>query len=68
VDLYDKSDQLVGVCKGQCTGPLHPGEVRSFSVDCGGTAADPVPTYERYDVAVVDATYKAPPEADSDGA
>jgi len=68
VDLYDKSDELVRVCESRSFGPLHPGENRNFSMSCGGSSEDPLPTFERYEIRIVDATYVNEPKPDDDGA
>jgi len=68
VDLLDEAGRFVGLCSGRCMGPLHPGQERSFSVDCEGSDKDPLPAFKRYTIDIVDALYKAPGDAGHDGA
>lgn len=68
VDLLDEAGRFVGLCAGRCAGPLHPGQERNFSVDCEGSAKDPLRPFKRYTIEVVDASYKAPPEEKDGGA
>jgi len=68
VDLLDEDGQLVTLCPGRCAGILHPGQERSFAVECEGSTEDPLPAFKRYTIEIVDASYKEPPKTDDDGA
>lgn len=68
VDLVDEAGRFVGLCEGRCNGPLHPSQERNFSVDCKGSAENPLPAFKNYTIEVVDASYKAPQSVEDDGA
>jgi hypothetical protein len=58
VRLRDARAHVVGICRGRVNGPVRPGQVRHFSVDCRGSQREPVPEHAGYEVEVVDATHE----------
>ena len=68
VDLLDEGGRFVGLCEGRCSGPLHPGEERNFSVDCKASAGEPLPRHKSYTIEVVDASFRWARESKHDGA
>lgn len=57
VELFDKDGQFIDKCTDHLEGTIAPDETRNFKVSCPNCANNPMPAYDSYEVAVVDATF-----------
>jgi len=60
VELFDKDGQFIDKCSDQLEGSISPGETRNFKVSCPNCPASPMPAYETYKVAIIDAYFSRP--------
>ena len=65
-ELFDKEGTFVDKCSSYMDGSISPGQTRNFKVSCSGCRDDSQPmVYDRYTIAIVDASFSRPEEARS---
>jgi hypothetical protein len=54
VELFDKNDKFVELCRESYFGSIRPGEERNFKVTCGGCQQKPVPEHASYKIRITE--------------